>query len=350
MVIGLLVIGVAATGFRGHARSAELGLALVELQARARYALGEIATGVRSAGHAGCATAAGAIPSLPERRDGAAVARTAWQPLDGFVVTGSGWSPAYPPGYGAGGYTVPTSGAATPVAGSHALLVEGGIGQGSALSGAHVPGGPSLRLASPVPGLGAGALALIGGCTAAEVFRVKRTAVDGDGTLSVWPVAPLVERHEVVADFPLGSRVIPYRRALYFVGETGRFTERREPIRALYEHLHPFVDNAPSALADGVEAMVVRYRQRAADGRSQELGATDADFDPARVTGASIALLISQDAYRPLSGSRPVFVLAGVLVQAGAGGSAPGHPDDARMRRTFERSATVRARSEGVPP
>jgi len=348
-MLGLFVTGIAMTSFVGHVRSAELGQALVALQTQARFALGEITAGVRSAGYIGCAGSTGAVPALPERLGVAATPRSTWRPLDGFTVGSSVWTPAYPEGYGGSGYTPPTGGPATPVPGSDAILVEGGVSNGSPTSSG-VAADLSVELLEPAVGLTRGALALIGDCTSVEVFQVKRLDERADGTGSVVPDQPFLEAHDLNATFPLATRVMPYRRALYFIGDTGRSSENGEPVRALYEHLHPFADTVPAELADGVEAMVVRYRQRSASGTMQELAADAAGFDPALVVGVTVGLLISHAGHRPPIDERPVFNVAGIVVSSTAG-AGPDHPDDSRMRRVFERSAVVRSRVEsGMTP
>jgi len=346
MVLGLMLIGGAASLFHGQARSAELGQSIAELQSRARFVFDELSSAVRAAGYVGCAGINGTIPTLPESIGATATPRNAWRPVDGFEVGSGGWLPDDPEGYGPGGYQPPDSGATMPIPGSGALLIEGGTGQGSPIAG--VPDATTIQLAHHVPALARSTMGLVTDCSHAEAFFVASQVIGADGTVSLDTFRPRAIARAPNPAFPFGGRVIPYRRALYFVGDTGRVTAQGEPIRALYEHLHPFDETTPHELANGVEVLVLRYRQLGSDGSVKEVGADDADFDPERVLAVRMGLLMSSDGYRLPADEAASSMLAGISVSTD--GPGPAHPDDSRLRRAFERSAGVRARSEALLP
>lgn len=336
--IGLLVVGAATTAMVASSRSSQAGVALAELQGRARIALDELALGIRSAGYIGCAGSIGALPAIPLRQAVAGSAPTDWQPVNGFSVSAGSWSPAHPVGYRA-----PLSGPGVPVAGSDALLLEGGARRGVPLADT-LSDVSRIEIGSAYPGLERGALGLIADCSKAEGFHIESTAAIADGAVALTMRAPLGNRFTIDPRHPSSVRVMPYRRALYYVGETTRQTGRGEPVRALYEHLHPFQDTTPVELASGVEALVIRYRQRAPGGGVSERGAVDVGFDPERIIGVRLALLISAPAHVEGQDAPDRFQLAGVSVRAGATSGAIGFPDDERIRRVFERTETVRNR------
>jgi len=342
MVTGLLVVGAAATAFVSNQRSTETGIALAEVQARARLALDELAAGIRSAGYIGCAGAIAAAPAVPPNRNASGAAPTDWRPIELFRVEDAGWKPVAP-----AGYTPPVQGVGRPISGHDALLLEGGFLQGVAVQGTHADGG-AVTVQRNYPGLESGAMGLISDCAGAEAFFIAGIDPLADGAVRLDTRAPLLGAYTPQAAFPQATRVMPYRRALYYIGDTARRTPRGEPVHALYEHLFPFDGTDPIEIASGIESIQLRARQRNPSGSSRELSLLHPEFDPARIVGVRLGLLVSSGALHEDAPPKRYPVLGNAIVAGASDG--PGYPDDARIRRTFERTVMIRNRDSRRTP
>jgi len=338
MVIGLFVVGIAATSVRGQLQTSRLSNALSNVQTKSRMALDDIAFSLRSAGYIGCANTSNTVPKIPADFSSSAETPSNYAPVQGFAITSTGWKPANPAGYGA--YSPPSSGFGAPISGTHALLVEGGIGEGAPLLNSTITG-DYVDLTDRSTGLEDGRMALVSDCFLAEAFFIQKGAQLGAGIWRLKPKQALVDVYEVRPDYPESARVIPYRRALYFVGDSGRTTPSGDPIRSLFEHLHPFSDQTPQELVEGVEAMVFVFRQRLDDGTIVELQAGDPAINANETLGVRLSLLISAPVYRETRDAPFKYQLAGIDVGTNPS-DGPSHPDDRRIRQVFEQTVSVR--------
>jgi len=351
MTLGLILVSLAITAFQGGARSSEFGEAITAMQSNARFALGDLASSVRTVGYTGCSSSLKQPPLMPERVGSVAIAEPVWNPLQGYEVRAGAWLPAMPEGYFgsvSGGYQPPADGAATPVPGSSAIVLEGGMGRGAGLRAANY--NPELIQTDSISSrFTPGSMALISNCSRSEAFHINRAAMSVAGGGRIETGESINRVYELNDNYVLDARVISYRRALYFIGESGRFTERNEPIRSLYEHVFPYADNAPVELAEGVDAMVIRYRMLDEDGDTREVGADHLEFDPELVVGVRLGLLLSSNTHKESEATNQAIQVAGVdVVPSSASGiTVANYPDDDRIRLAFEQTAKIRNRNVG---
>ncbi|MBX2879158.1 MAG: PilW family protein [Granulosicoccus sp.] len=338
MAIGLLVVSIAGTAIHGQVKTSSFGHAVSRAQTNGLFALESIADAVRTAGYTGCATVNRSVPRLPEGFTSAAVARASYSPIEGFVVKASAWEPAMPDGYGS--YTPPTTGFATPIPGSHALLLEGGYTEGAALA-ISTSTSNQVDLVSRPFGLEKGDLALISDCNNAEAFYIQGTSEPGSGIWRLNTHNPFSNLYSLQSSYPEAARVIPYRRTLYFVGDSGRSTANGDPIRSLFEHAHPFGSQSPEEIAEGVESMVVQFRQKLSDGTIQELVAGHADIDPEQTISVRISLLVSVPSYKESNEQTQKHVLSGIELGTNTS-SGPTYVNDQRVRKVFEQTVNVK--------
>ena len=346
MVLGLGLIGGATAVFHGNVRSAGLGQSIATMQAGARYALDEIATALRGAGHRGCAsveaTPFGVALDAPPL-DAAAPLESA---VYGARIGASGWTPALP-----AGYTPPTD-RAVPVAGTDALLVQYAAGPGEPLLAAMGTPGSALQVAGTARGLEVNDLAVVADCTGADLFSIG-ARVAAAGAVSLTPTRSLTRRYRPDPTRPLGTpRVLPFVSVIYYVGDTGRRTAAGDAVRSLYAQTFPYdLDaNPPLELVEGVDQLQLAFGMRdPASGGVRFVDAADAAYDAARATAVRVGLLMSSLERLDDGEAVRTFTLAGRPVRP-AGDDTAGaafYPDDRRLRIGFERGVTVRGRLLG---
>lgn len=352
MILGTVLIAIAMTAFQAGAHSTRFSESIAAIQSNARFALGELTAGVRSAGYTGCSSPLKQRPLIPSRVSSSAILQADLQSLVGFEVRSTDWLPTMPQGYtnaDSAGYTPVTSGRAKPISGSSAIVLEGAIGRGTGLSTPNYASN-TIQLTDLSSGFSPGSMAIISTCSQSEAFHILSASSTLAAGVIITTVAAVNDTYAINADYELDTRVIPYRRALYFIGETGRFTNASQPIRALFEHAYPYVDRTPVELAEGVDAMVIRYRMLDEDGNTNEVSANDASFDADLVVSVRIGLLFSTDTRKESSDDNVSFQIAGVNVVPVEGDTeqtVPSYPNDDRVRLVFEQTAKIRNRNVG---
>jgi len=338
LVLGLLVISIVGTAVQSQFKTNRQAMAMSRAQTQGRFAIEDIAMAVRSAGYSGCSSAAAAIPNMPLTVSGPAVIRSSYAPIQTFRIDSTGWVPSTPDGYSA--YTIPTTGAGTPVPGTHALLVEGGVSEGVSLTRSTFST-TVIDVKEHSMGLEKGSMALISDCASSEAFFIDATQEIADEKLRLSAKSPLTNFYEVSTDYPEAVRVLPYRRSVYFIGDSGRTTEKGDVIRSLFEHVFPFKDHSPHEIVEGIEALVITHRQLQSDGTIKELTAGDSAIEPINNISMRIALLVSTPVRRDEQATSAPYVLSGITVGTGST-TGPTHADDERMRRVFEKTIMLR--------
>ena len=351
VTLGLLLIAVTAAFLQASSATSRLQSAFASANADARFGLETLSDAVKSAGYRGC-TASHVTPPDVERVVTGDARNGPWRPVTGYRVDETGgWSPAMPVGYGGTGYEVPADGArGAPVAGD-VILVEGGAVQGGRIV-AMDRASKRLRLGSRPATLDPGSLAVIVTCGSTDALRVRSMIEMGASTF-VMSDRDLPASLVLPAGGSPGIRLIPFRRTLYFVGTTGRFTARGEPVRALFEHSYPY-DGVPVEIAEGVEALAVRYLVRDGADRLAELGAGAATLAAQDVEAVRVGIVVAADVHGTQDEGPASYRVADTTV-AIEGAVPADHagaviPDDGRVRRTFETMVTTRSRVVSLDP
>jgi len=350
LTLGTILISLAMTSFQAGARSSSFSESVATIQSNARFSLGELVASIRSVGYTGCTSPLKQQPLMPPRVGKTALFEDDWQPIQGYEIRSGKWLPSMPLGYtgsSSGNYVPPSTGRAAPVVGSSAIVLEGAIGRGTGLQATN--NNPyKIETKEILSQFNPGTMAMISSCNRSVAFHIDSiSATSGQGAV-LNTVEPINQVFDLNTDYALDTRVFSYRRALFFIGETGRFTQDNEPIRSLYEHAFPYEDNTPIELADGVDAMVIRYRILDETGATREVASNEADYDPALVVGVRLGLLFAGSTKKDSNAKNTAFQIAGVTVQPNSGTTGltePTYPDDNRIRFPFEQSTKIRNRN-----
>ena len=345
MLLGLIAVGILGVAVQSQFKTASTNRALSKIQNQGKFAIDELATAIHSAGYRGCATATNFIPYMPLRVDAVATQRTSFQPIRTFKITTTGWLPEKPEHYAS--YVPPSSGIGRPIENTHAILLEGGTSAGVQLS-SNAVGPNTIEVSGIAAGLTQGSMALISDCAKAEALFIDSQHKITDTLWAIDSKSILREFYEITANSAGGTRLIPYRRALYYIGDSGRKTKTGKTIRSLFEHLYPFADFDPQEIVEGIEALAITQRQQQDDGTIKEYRAGDLSASDSSSLSLKLSVLSSTPVQYAVDNSSQIYLMSGIEASTNTS-SEISYEDDNRLRILYEQSINVRNNVIQVP-
>ena len=351
MTLGLVIIGSVIGVFSGNRRTSQLNAAMTNMQENARFALNTIASDIRMAGHQGCLDANGApVEVIANNAPTTDLSRTA---ISGAVIdTAAEWKPALTIGTGTRAFTPPTVNAAVP--GTHAIALQFGGPQMSFLEDGQENGGVAdstlpLDLADPLL-VGVGDAVIVSTCERGEIFEVTGITTNSD-RVQLQHGATANTRASFGEAYGINDthgavRVMPLSTNIYYIGDTGRENASGEPIRALYQQSAPFVTaNPPVELVQGVENLRLSFAIGSGGGRLRYVTSDDTSYDPSRVRGVRIGLMMTSIDPIAADVDANTYVLAGQPIAPSATSSdGTTYKADKRFRLVFNTTVKVRNR------
>ena len=335
MVISILVIGGTLSIFTGSMQTARLNQSLTSLQSNALFAIELITNDLRMASHQGCAHSQSdsmviSADNAPTNDYGRTAVRAA-------LVQENNWLPGMP-----AGYTVPTN-IGVPKPGTHVLMVQYAAAPGNAISASMTATGSNITLAGENDDLIDDSFAVISNCNSSDLFQIGSISNSG-GELSVSPKTNLSQAYLFNDDAAFAVRVMPFRTAIYYIGDTGRSNDSGGQIYSLYMQTFPYdlTTNPPQEIAEGVEQLQVSLGVRDGDNISYSLP-DEAGLDFSEVDLVKVGLLLATRDRENTTVNRPYF-LADTMVGVEGGNTDPSYTDDGRIRIAYNLSVKIRNR------
>jgi len=309
MVLGIVVLGGTLSIFSSTMESTRLNQALAQIQSNSRFASEVLSSDLKMAGFFGCASnATGNLIVTANNPPTNNFANTA---LRGAVVNPADWAPNRP-----NGYTAPV-GVGAPVEGTHVLMIQYAVPPGNRLSNSMSGRGAAIDLVNYNEDIAQSDFAVISNCNNGELFSISSTGTVANG-MTVSPDSSLSQAYLQNALVPESVRVMPFKSAMYYVGNTGRLNGSGNEISSLYMQTFPYDQfHAPDS----------------------------ATLNYADVGMVKVGLLFStNESFNQSSVNRPYY-LADTLVTVTGGGGALTYEDDRRVRMAQNLSVRIRNRN-----
>lgn len=343
--LGVLLIGGSLTIFAGSIRTADVSQAVASLQSGARYALDTIATDMRSAGYRGCAAPEDSSLSISVANAPDGILTT--DVLRGAFVTSGGWLPDEPSGY------IPLKTPVVygvPINGTYALILQYGMGPGSALASSMSATSSDLVLSGTGEQFAKNDFGIISDCNGVDVFKVDSlSATTTDQTVST--TSSLSRPYLVNSSYAQSTRVMRLVGAIYYIGDTGRENTAGDDIHALFLQSFPFdpVNNPPFELIEGVDQLQLRFGITNADGSIQHVLPNSLAVNQMNtIDTVNIALLMTTiDPVHDAPVARE-FQLAGRKViprEDDTTADTPAYTPDRRLRIPYSKTIKLRNRN-----
>ena len=337
MVLGIVVLGGTLSIFSTTMESTRLNQALTQIQANSRFASEIISNDLKMAGYFGCASSS--TGSLIITADNPPTNNFANSALHGAVVAPADWVPGRP-----NGYTAPV-GVGAPVVGTHALMVQYAVPPGNRLSNSMSSRSAAIDLVNHNEDIAQSDFAVISNCNNGELFSISTTGTVPNG-MTVSPDSSLSQAYLQNALVPESVRVMPFKSAMYYVGNTGRVNSSGNAISSLYLQTFPYDlnTNPPLELIEGVEHLQLSFGV-ANEGSYQFHAPDSATLDYADVVMVKVGLLFSTNESFHQSSMNRSYYLADTLVTVTGGGGALTYADDKRVRLAQNLSVRIRNRN-----
>ena len=335
LVISLFVIGGTLSIFTSSMQTARLNQSLTNLQSNALFAIELISSDLRMAGHQGCVRSDSGnmviSANSPPTNDYRSTAVRA------ALVQENNWLPAMPAGYSA-----PTD-IGVPKVGTHVLMVQYAAAPGNAISSSMTATGSNITLTGENGDLFDDGFAVISNCNSSDLFQIGSVSNSG-GEMTVSPKASLSQAYLFNDDAAFAVRVMPFKSAMYYIGDTGRSNNAGAQIYSLYMQTFPYDlnTNPPQEIAEGVEQMQVSLGVRDGDNISYSLPDA-AGLDFSEIDLIKVGLLLATRDKENTTVNRP-YVLADTKVEVEGGNTDPSYADDKRIRIAYNLSVKIRNR------
>ena len=335
MVLSVIVIGGTLSIFTGSLQTARLNQSLTSLQSNALFAIELISNDLRMASHQGCAHSdRGSMVISADNAPTSDFGRTS---VRAALVQENSWLPGKP-----AGYNVPTN-IGVPKPGTHVLMVQYAAAPGNAISTSMTGTGSNITLSGENSDLIDDGFAVISNCNSSDLFQIGSISGSG-GEMSVTPKSNLSQAYLFYDDAAFAVRVMPFRSAMYYIGDTGRTNDSGGQIYSLYLQTFPFDlnTNPPQEIAEGVEQLQVSLGVRDGDNISYSLPDA-AGLDFSEVDLVKVGLLLATRDRENTTVNRPYF-LADTRVAVEGGNADASYPDDKRIRVAYNLSVKIRNR------
>jgi len=332
----ILVIGV-ITVYLDSNRSSRLSASLARIQEAGRIAADIVTREVRMAGFQGCADPAtiamNIIADNPPTLDFGLTTIRGWEVEDATWADGTEFD----------GTTIE----ANAVVGSDVLAIQRGNTVPISVTGNMHATNANIQVAGELSLFEQNDVVLISDCENADLFRISSNPESG-----TWAHAENVnEGNRLSQLYDTSARIMSFTSTVYFVADTGRDDINGNPVFALYRQSDNLANSAASTftieeLVEGVESLQLLFGERLATDNIRYVTADTAGLDMSNVVAVKLGLLVS-DAERVQDNADQFdYILPGQTIEpASAAGATVTHPEDFRLRRTFETAINLRNRN-----
>ncbi|MEC8009910.1 MAG: prepilin-type N-terminal cleavage/methylation domain-containing protein [Pseudomonadota bacterium] len=168
----------------------------------------------------------------------------------------------------------------------------------------------SIEIEGNPLGFSVGDLIMIGDCTGADIVEITSMATSGGGITTIEHAAGLNRNARLSKPYDTTARVRKFNYFTYFVADSERETVTGDTIYSLYraDHQENLVE-----LSDGIEFLQMSYKQESAQG-VQDMTADDINFDPMKVTGLELGLLITGHKNVLMNNDSKLYRLPGAII------------------------------------
>lgn len=328
LILGIFTVYVDST------KTGRLSNSLARVQESSRIAVDILARDLRMVGFQGCSDPSDVnmniIADNPPTSDFLQTTLRVWE------VTGPNWAD----GTDLDGTSIESDA----VVGSDVIAVQRGESVPIEITGNMSDTNANIQVTGQTELFGQNDMVLISDCENADLFRIS-----SQPDSNTWAHANNVnEGNRLSQAYNDSARIMRFSHNVFYVRDTGRVDNSGNPIRALYRARNNLLNSAApdfqiDELVEGVENMQVLLGEKLSTGNLRFRAADHAGLDFTAVGAVQVGLLLSDaEAVRDDldTGS---YALPGETIGPASGGGVT-HPEDRRLRRTFETTVTLRNR------
>jgi type IV pilus assembly protein PilW len=331
-----LILGI-FTVYIDSDQTSRLGTSLARIQESGRISMDIMARDMRMVGFQGCAdpddVTLNVIADNPPTSDFFETTLRGWEVTSGAWADGTEFD----------GTTIESRA----LIGSDVLAVQRGESVEVEITGNMSADNANIQVTgSEIDSFSQNDIVLISDCEAADLFRI--TSNPSSGT---WAHANGVNSDNRLSQaYTDSARIMRFSATVYFVADTGRDDARGNDIHALYRATNNLLNTATASfqvdeIVEGVDSMQIEYGELLTTGNIRYATANNVG-DMSNVIAVRAGLLISDTTQARKSLDASDYLLPGqtIVAATGAGAGAVTHPEDNRLRRTFETTVMLRNR------
>ncbi|WP_421861827.1 PilW family protein [Motiliproteus sp.] len=348
VVSSLLMLGVFEI-FVGSSGTDRVAHAYARVQENGRLAMDMLTRHIRMAGYQGCIDSE--IVDLNVIADNAPTGDLTGQAIWGYESQHSGWTVANRndfldniSGVHSGSdvvyvqYVSPTG---------VNVICDGGGNSCSAVNA-------NIKIEDNSIGLNKYDIAVVSDCENADMFRIVNLPKDTDGKTTLAHSNSHNSSNNLSKPYSDDAQVMSFEALAFYTKDTGRDTNRGNPIYSLYQFDSAFHDGSGTGtyitgleqeLVEGIEQLQILYGQRLTDGNLRFVDATDGNLDFAEVDAIRIGLLVSSSEEILTDPDNNLYRLPGTDIEPlGTAGATATHTVDRRLRLAFNSTIVLRNR------
>ncbi|RDE24103.1 prepilin-type N-terminal cleavage/methylation domain-containing protein [Motiliproteus coralliicola] len=197
-------------------------------------------------------------------------------------------------------------------------------------------------------------IAVVSDCENADMFRIVNLPKDTDNKTTITHSSSHNTSNFLSKPYGEDSEVMSFEALAFYTKDTGRNTNRGNPIYSLYQFDSTFHDGTGTGsyvtgreveLVEGIEQLQILYGQRLADGNLRFVDATDGNLDFAEVDAVRIGLLVSSSEEILTDPDNDTYRLPGNDIEPlGTTSAIATHTVDRRLRLAFTSTIVLRNR------
>ncbi|WP_372972607.1 PilW family protein [Marinobacter sp.] len=328
-----LILGI-FTVYLDSSKTGRLSNSLARIQESSRIAVDILARDLRMVGFQGCAdpyaVSMNIIADNPPTGDFLQSTLRVWE------VDGANWAD--------GTEFEGTSIASDAVVGSDVIAVQRGETVPIEITGNMETSNANIQVTGQTELFNQNDIVLISDCENADLFRIS-SQPESD----TWAHAEGVNSDNRLSQaYNEKANIFRFSSNVYFVRDTGRVDNFGNPIRALYRARNNLLNSGTpnfqiDELVEGVENMQVLLGEKLPGGNLRYRTADQAGLDFTAVAAVQLGLLLSDAEEVRDDSDTGSYSLPGETIGPASGGGVT-HPEDRRLRRTFETTVTLRNR------
>lgn len=339
-VSSLLLLGVTSM-YLSSRQTDSLGNELAKIQETGRHAIDFMAKDIRMIGYQGCMDPETlTVNVIAQNPPTANIFQTA---IRGFEVTNSTW---------ANGTEFDNTAIESRAAiGSDVIAIQRASTEDVELTGNLSSSNANIQINGNPMGFQKEDIVIIADCETADMFRITN-APGTSGTVTLThSIGTTNTTNRLGAAYNTDARIMSFESIVYFVADTGRFSEQGLPVSALFRQTDQMTNAGASTflieeLIEGVENMQILYGERVASGNIRYVTA-DNISDSTEVEGIKLGLLVASNSEVIPSNDQITYSLPGEdIAPLGTAGATVTHAADRRLRRVFTSSINIRNRRD----
>mgnify|MGYP003116605151 CR=1 FL=1 len=328
-----LILGI-FTVYLDSSRTGRLSNSLARVQESSRIAVDILARDLRMVGFQGCADPFAVnmniIADNPPTGDFLQTTLRVWE------VDGANWAD----GTEFDGTSIETDA----VIGSDVIAIQRGETVPIEVTGNMSATNANIQVAGQTELFSQNDMVLISDCENADLFRIS-----SQPDSNTWAHAQNVNSDNRLSQaYNDSARILRFSSNAYYVRDTGRVDNFGNPIRGLYRARNNLLNSATpdfqiDEMVEGVENLQVLVGEKLASGNIRYRAADHAGLDLTAAVAVQLGLLVSDAEEVRDDADMGSDALPGETIGPASGGGVT-HPEDRRLRRTFETTVTLRNR------